>query len=118
MGTTCTPTGLTQKDVETIVNSILLKLLNNGTLQAGLRTCKDGCATPLAKGTQVPSCSDLSNLTCTAAVVVGSTPVINTDVAVPTDSVGTDTYLLATPDLWDERQHNGHTYVSPLYKIS
>ena len=65
--------GMTQYTVEAILRSVLFEMVNDGTLQAGLKQCDAQCNDFLGKGTQVVTCSQLpdqlraalqDNLTC------------------------------------------------------
>ena len=59
-------TGLTQYLVETIISAKILEMLNNGTLQAGLKACDTACDTYLGKGTEVVTCNSFSDILCQA----------------------------------------------------
>ena len=59
-------TGLNQYLVEAIIQSKILEMLNNGTLQAGLQSCDSTCDTYLGKGTEVVTCNSFSDILCQA----------------------------------------------------
>lgn len=59
-------TGLTQYLVETIISAKILEMLNNGTLQAGLKACDTACDTYLGKGTEIVTCNSFSDILCQA----------------------------------------------------
>ena len=58
--------GMNQYLVETIIKSVLLEMLNDGTLQAGLKKCDAACDDYLGKGTQVVTCEQLPSQICAA----------------------------------------------------
>lgn len=58
--------GLTQYSVEAIIKSLILNMLNDGTLQAGLKGCDTACDTYLGKGVEVVTCSTFSDTLCKA----------------------------------------------------
>lgn len=58
--------GMNQYLVETIIKSTLLGMLNDGTLQAGLKKCDAACDDFLGKGTAVVTCDQLPAQLCAA----------------------------------------------------
>ena len=64
--------GLNQYLVESIIAAKVLEMLNNGTLQAGLKACDTACDTYLGKGTSVVTCDSFSDVLC-QAIEAGNT---------------------------------------------